>query len=505
MPSKLDKLRSEAKALKKAAAAGDAAAIARLRRVVPGEAAPKHADFLHVVAVESGFDSWPKLKFALETAAMSRAERADRLRRALYFGQAWAVKKLLGAEPDLAQEGLDLQIATHDAAAVRRAVSRAPAQAAEKIGLRSPILHLAFSHYVHIAPETAPEMLEIARLLVANGADVNDGCPPEPGSEHRLSALYGALGHADNMALAAWLLDHGASPDDDESLYHATELGHTDGLRLLMKHGVRPSGTNALPRALDFDDVEAVRLLLEHGADPNEAVAGHPSGQPIDTIPALHQAARRWRSAEIGALLLAFGADAGAVWRGHTAYALARIYGAAPIADLLEARGLATPLSATERALAACAEGAAPAARLADAELSEEDRLLLTRLVSTPTPLAHLQALVAAGLDPNRPEEMGLTPLHVAAWEGLPERLAYFLTLDPDLDHVNGYGGDALGTVIHGAEFCPKAAERDHIDCARLLLEAGATLRPSDVARCGDDRMALFLESWSGGSAPRSD
>ena len=114
------------------------------------------------------------------------------------------------------------------------------------------------------------------------------------------------------------LHQHGANPNDDESLYHATELGHTEGLKLLMQHGVSTRGTNALPRALDFGDVEAVRLLLEYGADPNETVAGHPSGQAVDSIPALHQAARRFCSAEIGALLLDYGADSGIMWEGHT-------------------------------------------------------------------------------------------------------------------------------------------------------------------------------------------
>ena len=505
MRSSIDRLRSEAKQLKKAAAAGDEMAIARLRRVVAEDRPPKHADFLHVIAVENGFESWPKLKFSLETTAMSRAERADRLRRTLYFGHQWAVEKLLGSEPDLPDEGLDLQIATYDAAAVRRALERSPSRATEKIGVRSPILHLTFSKYIHMAPKKEAEMIDIAGQLVAHGANVNDGYPPEPGSEHVISALYGALGHADNLVLSEWLLDHGASPDDDESLYHATELGHTDGLRLLIKHGVRTSGTNALPRALDFDNIEAVRLLLKHGADPNEAVRGHPSGQPVDSIPALHQAARRWRSAEIAALLLDFGADATASWQGHTAYALARIYGNAGLSNLLEDRGLATSLSETEQLLAACAEGRIPERKLVVADLSEEDRRLLTRIVWTPSPLAHLKALVAVGLDPNQPEEMGLTPLHVAGWEGLPERLAYLLTLDPDLSYENAYGGDALSTVIHGSEFCPAATGRDHIACARLLLQAGATLRQTDIEGCGNDQMVLFLEDWSGRTERQED
>lgn len=492
----IEKLRAEAKKLKKAFASGDPSAVARLRCVVPIPKEPKHADFLHAVAIENGFESWPKLKFTAEAAALSRSERAQRLRRALYYGHQWAVETLLGDEPDLLNEGFDLQIAMYDVKAVRRVLSQSPSRATKTIGIRTPILHLAYSKYIHMAPEKREAMLEIANLLVQNGADVNDGFPPEPGSEHMISALYGALGHANNLVLAEWLLTHGATPDDTESLYHATELGHTDGLKLLMKFGVTSRGTNALPRALDFGDIEAIRLLLEYGADPNEAVTGHPSGQPVDTIPALHQAARRWCSAEIGALLLDHGADASAVWQGHTPYALARLYGNAGIANLLEARGLSTPLSATEAVLADCANGIAPATPLKLAHLSDEDGRLLTRLIGGPRPLSHIQALIAAGLDVNHTEEMGMTPLHVAGWEGFPERVAYLLTLNPDLTHENDYGGDALSTVIHGAEFCPKAIERDHIACARLLLERGGILRQADIDGCGNEDMVFFLESW---------
>jgi len=430
---------------------------------------------------------------------MTRVQRAERLKRALYFGQHWVVTKLLEDDPTLPAENFGLQIALYDVDAVTAGLSQSPSAATEIIGVRSPILHLAYSQYIHMVPEKRADMLRIAASLVEHGADVNDGYASEPDSEHTVSALYGAFGHANNLVLAEWLLDHGASPDDNESLYHATELGHHDGLKLLMRHGVSTRGTNALPRALDFNDVEAIRLLLAYGADPNEAVEGHPSGQPVDTIPALHQAARRWCSAEIGKLLLDHGADPKALWQGHTPYAMARIYGNAAIAQVLERHGGATALSPTEDLLAACATGTAPTTRLDPRDLNEEDRRLLTRIVWSPSPLDHLKALVAVGLDPNKPEEMGLTPLHVAGWDGLPDRLAYLLTLDPDLTYRNAYGGDALETVIHGSEFCPKAAERDHIACARLLLEAGAELRHGDIDGCGNEEMTLFLETWSSG------
>ena len=118
----------------------------------------------------------------------------------------------------------------------------------------------------------------------------------------------------------------------------------------------------------------------------------------------------------------------------------------------------------------------------------------MTRAAARPGASAHLDALVRAGLDPNDVDDMGLTPLHVAVWEGVADNAAYLMTLAPDLSHKNGYGGDAMGTVIHGAEFCPARDTRDHIACAALLLEAGMAVDPSDLAGSGAEEMVAFLE-----------
>jgi ankyrin repeat protein len=500
----LDHFRKSARRLKKAFLNGEAEAVARLAAHVDTARPPRHADFLHVIAREAGHESWPKLKFALETASMSRAERAQRLTQALYFGQHWVTEKLLADDPTLKDDNFELQTALYDLEAVRSALETDAGAAIRKVGLRTPILHLAFSKDIHRRPELAPQMLAIAELLVANGADVNDGYPDQPGDKHLLSALYGALCHADNFELGRWMLERGADPNDNESLYHATELGHSRALELLLKHGARPDGTNALPRALDFGDATKVRLLLEAGADPNITVADHPSGQPVNTIPALHQAARRGCSEDIAELLLAHGADPDAEWEGHTAYAIALIYGNLPVAAFLDKRGHAQVLTANEQVLAACAKGKEDPGRLDVARLSKEDQSLLTRLAILSGKLDHMKALIAAGLDPDEPDEMGLPPLHVAGWNGLADELAYFLSLAPDLSRKNHFGGDALDTVVHGSEFAPRDPKADHISCARLLLEAGCVIDPRSISGCGNEDMAQFLEDWLAAPGGRS-
>ena len=504
--SSLDNFKKSARRLRKAFLKGEAEAAERLAVHVDPAKQLRHADFLHVIAREAGHESWPKLKFAVETVSLSRAERAERLKQALYFGQHWVTEKLLADEPALKDDNFGLQVALYELDAVRQAIEADAEVGSSLVGTRSPILHLAYSKEIHRSPERAADMIAIAELLVANGADVNDGFPERPGDKHMLSALYGALCHADNFELGRWLLQHGADPNDNESLYHATELEHPRALELLLKHGARPDGTNALPRALDFDDEIKVRLLLEAGADPNVTVPDHPSGQPMNTIPALHQAARRGGSVKTVELLLAHGADPEAVWDGHTGYAMALIYGNLPVAAFLAKRGHAHELDENEKVLAACAEGKAEAGRLDITCLSKEDKGLLTRLAFIPGKLEHMKSLIAAGLDPDEPDDMGLPPLHVAGWNGLVEETAYFLSLGPDLTRKNLFGGDALDTVVHGSEFAPKLKEADHIVCARLLLEAGSLLDQRSITGCGNEEMAQFLEDWQLASGePDSD
>lgn len=492
----LDHFRKDARRLKKAIASGDRAALARAHKFVSADKPLKHADCLHVIAREAGHTSWPQLKFAIESAAMTRAERADRLKTALFAGQHWVTNKLLDDDPELKDDNLGLQIALYDLASVREAVKADPKRALDPIGVRSPLLHLAFSKEIHRSPSKHADMLALAELLLSHGADVNDGFPADANTDHKLTALYGALCHADNYELGELLLRHGADPNDNESLYHATELAHVRALKLLLENGAKPDGTNALPRALDFNDLDKVRMLLEAGANPNLLEDNHPSGQPVNTIPALHQAARRGCSGEVVSLLVSSGADLDVRWQGHSAYAFARIHGHTEAASALSDLGCDTRLTPDEQALAACATREASAKRLDLKALTDEDRRLLVRLASDPGRLPQIKALVAAGLDPNATDEMGLSPLHAAGWHGLPEETAYFLSLKPDLSRKNGFGGDALDTVLHGAEFAPEKPGADHIKCARLLLENGSRIYPDFIEGCGDEDMAAFLETW---------
>jgi len=500
MENPLNSFRRKAKQLSRSYAAGDSAALRRIELHPPrsNTAELKHADFLHVIAQENNFASWPQLKMSIELDGLDRARILHRLKIAIFHGQKRVVESLLADTPDLADGTLGLEIALYRRKPVFDALATNPDVAVALLGPRRPILHLAFSKYIHARPELADDMIAIAEMLVEHGADVNDGMPSSEGSDHKLSALYGALGHANNIRLAEWLLNHGADPNDGESLYHSTELGHREGLRLLLDHGAKAAGTNALPRALDFNDHEAVQMLLDAGADPNEWNGEEVGGEKPWVIPALHQAARRMCDAKMAQLLIAAGSDTSRIYEGVTPYAMARVFGNAAVAKVIEQAGGSTKLSAEESLLARAAEGEMPNGQITESSLPTAYSDLLRSIIHLPGDrVAHARGLIHLGLDFDKPDGQGLTPGQIAGWEGLPDILAFFLSLGPDLDHVNNYGGTYLSTVIHGSENAPDRATRDHVSCARLLLEAGVPLSRQEIEFAGDEALSEFLHNWA--------
>ncbi|WP_425099498.1 ankyrin repeat domain-containing protein [Tropicibacter sp. S64] len=495
----LDGLRFAAKRLHHAYIARAPWAVERLAQHPPGKPpeALTRADFLHVIAQEHGFASWPKLKLAAETLGLDRAAAQQQLKIALFHGQNARTEALLARFPDLADGLFGLQCALYQREAVAAALAAKPGLAVERLGPRTPILHLAFSKWIHARPDLEADMLAVAQMLLDHGADVNDGYPYQPGEDHLLSALYGAIGHADNMVLGRWLMEHGADPNDGESLYHATELGHHAGLRMLLEAGADPKGTNALFRAMDFNDHGAVRLLLDHGARVDDYNAAPVGGEAPVVIPALHQVARRGCDGAMARMVLEAGADPALRWKGVTAYEMAVVFGSDAVAEAIREAGGETSVSPQTEPLVAAVEGR-DGPFIDPAKLPEAFAHLLREMVHMADRLPQMQALVARGLPYDQPDaHEKVTPTHIAGWSGLPEVLGWLIGLRPDLSHVNAYGGTLLSTIIHGSENNPAREGRDYLACLTLALEAGVALPEAALRGAGRADVAAFLEAWA--------
>lgn len=499
MTKSLTQLRRDAKNLRKKQQAGDTHALQRITNYPPRRdgATLKHADYLHVIARENSFPSWPALKFAADMLGMDKATKRQRLKLAVTRGHFSVADQLLNDTPDLAQGDFALCLGLYRKTETMQFLTTQPHLATELIGnLAPPLTILARSKWIHHAPDLADDMIAIADALRDRGADLDAGAPVYDGNDYRLSPLYFAIGLADNMILGKWLLEKGANPNDDESLYHATELGHHHGLQMLLSHGANPKGTNALLRAMDFHDNTAVQMLIDHGARVDDFDGSHVGGEAPWVVPALHQAARRMAGTEMITLLMDNGANVNRRFEGATPYAYARVFGNAALARLLEERGADTTLTRVETALAAAAEGPTTH-RLSPADVPDAYCNIIRMILHLPGKLGHVRRLVALGIENDRPDTEGLTPVQVAGWEGLPDMLAYLLSLKPDLDHVNSYGGTLLSTILHGSENCPQRQDRDYISCLELALQAGVLLPRRAMELTGDSNISEFLLAWA--------
>ena len=182
--------------------------------------------------------------------------------------------------------------------------------------------------------------MRAATALLDAGADPNSGWyesnhRPEPEWE---SALYGAAGVAHHEGLTRLLLARGADPNDGETPYHAPESYEMGVLRALVESGRLNDESLAtiLLRKTDWHHEEAIRWLLERGVDPNRMTQWGKT--------ALHNALVSDNSLAIIEVLLEHGADpallgdSGHGWRGPrlSSVAIAARRGRGDVLDLLE-------------------------------------------------------------------------------------------------------------------------------------------------------------------------
>ncbi len=389
-------------------------------------------------------------------------------------------EQIVTEQPRLAGSDFHAALVAGEAAAVTRMLEKAPGAAGAQGGPRKwePLLYVCFSQFANRASERAPGIVETANVLLRAGANPDASYVPEKWPDNPLSCLYAACGLHNNPELAAALLEAGADPNDNESLYHSTEHADLECMKLLLAHGALPAGTNALKHMLDREDVEGLRLLLAAGADPNEV-------NPHDDS-ALHWAVWRGRSTEVVAALLEHGAAIDAKRHDdRTAYAMAVVSGQDDVAALLEQCGADTTLSEVDRFIRDCAS-ASPAklkALLAKKPeipaSSETDRLMPDLAAAHRT--AAVRGLLAAGLPVDARGAMGATALHWACWKGYPDLVELLLAHGASLTiEDRQYFAPPAGWFGHGVRNCDEPGG-EYAAVARLLLAAGAKISPADI------------------------
>lgn len=463
----LDHLRGQARTLQRAVRAGDPKALALIVELHPRANAEQNpvdpvalalADAQLVIARGYGFASWPRLRAHLDVVEgysrrmdpvePSGDEPADLpalVDRFLSLGSLGytrdraehraGARELLDAHPELGAATIHTAAATGDVEAVRRLLAADAALAIARGGPYDwdPLTYLAFSRIAPDAPGRSG--VEVARLLIAAGADPNTGYLWQ-GMPSPFTALTGAFGggeqgqppHPESQALARVLLEAGADPNDNQTLYNRMFAPANDHLELLFDFGLGTETNgpwhrllgDALPSptamvqeqlrwAADHGLVERVRLLLAHGVDP-DGLGYHP------------------------------------LYGRRTPYELAAMAGNAEIAALLAVAGATViEFDAADRLVAVCLAGDGTAAR----ELAAATPAVLEEAI------ARSPAIVARAAQAGRIDAV---------------RLALDL----------GFDVNAVDTASHGQTALHEAAMDDHVDIARLLVSRGADLTVRD-------------------------
>ncbi len=484
-----DQLRRQAKELLRAWRAADPAALARAAAFgLPPP--PRLAQAQLVLARELGLPSWPALMAEVEhrrSAALAEPAFTDRV-LALALGRGFDAPRpalaltLVQGRPGPRSPTLKLLLG--------EAVELRPDQPLPPWNV-PPLALVAFSSLATLGHEAA--LLASLDRLLAAGADANTVLADPAAADRPLPVLFGAVARARSAAMVQRLLQAGADPNDNESLYHAVEQDDRRMVAALVAAGARWPGTNALHRQLDFDALPHLQQVLALGADPNELSTG------TATRP-LHHAVMRGRSLECLQLLVAHGADVSARdAHGQTLAWHAARAGRRDVLAWLATQGQSAPVGLHDRFVAACAAADETAARALLAQqpgllqaLSSADRQLLPEQAQRGE-LASVRLMLALGWPVDVPGPWQASALNQAAFRGDAEMVALLLQHGARWHERNGYGGTALGSCLHAGCNEPVPGG-DYAAVLRLLLADGAPV-PEDDGTLSDEMSLVVAES----------
>jgi ankyrin repeat protein len=444
---------------------------------------PRLADAQRSVANDLGFPSWPALVAHVETAGGDREERAARLVTAALNGRADRAEQLLEADPGLAHAGLPVAVVLGDADTVAAALDADPALVQRELPGpgRRPLSCACHSAFLAPDQPRAPGVRRVVELLLDAGADPNETFDNEYGA---MPVLYGAAGVAHDPETTRLLLDRGADPDDDESVYHAVEAQDTRCLEILLDRGATVRDTNALGNAIRKPAF--VRVLLERG-----------DLRPAD--PELRDALLWAREDEVAELLIAHGADLDARDQdGLTAYSRAARMGDHSMMALLERAGADTGADPVAVWLGAVVRGEAGAAeRPRGAALRRADAELLPMMASAGED-ANVERLLEAGIPLHARGVDDGTGLHYAGMWGRPSTVELLLARGAEPNLMAGppeHPSTALGWTAWGSRGLDPEGERveDYVAAVHALLAAGASVSEG-MAEIAADDVAVLLE-----------
>ncbi|MBN8751937.1 MULTISPECIES: ankyrin repeat domain-containing protein [Variovorax] len=511
----LGHLKKQAKELLAFYRANDPTATIRFRDALPAAAGKSDAaiaslglrlhDAQSCIAREYGFASWADLQgfvLARRAQADDPANTVLHWLRCVYAGdiaggtdrsRPSVAVRLLEESPGLLGADPYLACAVGDEATLRQATAQDPGWIRRPGGPLElpPLVAVTHSGLLKL-PAYREGLLACARFLLQAGADANQSVgnrwPPAsleaPDEDERLSALYGAAGQNHDAELTRLLLQAGADPNDNESLYHSLES--VACVELLLKAGARVTGSNALYRVLDLDALEALRLLLAHGGDANEPARSSPTSEW--GTPLLWAIRRRRSPAHIETLLAAGANPSATTPDGTSSCTLALRFGLTEVAQLLQHAGGGSMLSETEAFVAACARVDEASAR----RMLGKNPKLIGML--SETQLRLLPELAAEGCDDAvklmvelgwpvavRAGDWNASALNHAVFRGDAALARFMLEHGASWQERHGFDDNACGSLSWASVNEP-VENGDWLGCAEALVAHGMPTATPDPA-----------------------
>ena len=199
---------------------------------------------------------------------------------------------MLAAQPGLGADSVHVAAARADAAALRRLLAADPALANAEGGPFGwpPLLYLAYAR--HDPDVSAEAVRDAVAALVEAGADPGAGYLWH-GHDPPFTALTGAFGegeggpgnqpsHPQWEALARALLEAGADPNDEQTLYNRMFRPDDSHLELLFEFGLDADerAADQLAWAVEHGFDARVQLLHRHGVDLGAVLRRRRRGWP---------------------------------------------------------------------------------------------------------------------------------------------------------------------------------------------------------------------------------
>ena len=375
------------------------------------------------------------------------------LSSAWLWGDPGRAAELLDDNPALSRSNIYAACAAGDVDAVSHFLDADPASATAKGGPRdwTPILYVTWSCFLNARTE---HMVRILELLLRHGADPDSYWVNE--DDWKESALYGCVEN-NCVPAARVLVDAGADPNDNESLYHACEKFNLELLETVAANGLDAEAVSyCIKHVMDMNWTDGIRWFLDQGADPNAI-------HPADEETSLHWAVKRNNTVEVIGALLEAGADPNASTStgkstalgivGYTPLDFALRLGRGEVAALLRRHGaVPSPMSEYDRFVVACANTDLEVVeQLKDRclpALTDDDRTLISHVAQVDN-WAAVRLMADLGWPIDARGWMEATPLYWALCKGHPEMVDFLLRQGVSTEPIGGYFQDPIHAVIN--------------------------------------------------------